>query len=442
MAITGRRSNEIADSVERAIADGDIGAGAALPPIRDLAGELGVNPNTVAAAYRMLRERGLVETAGRRGTRVRTHPLGAPRETEAAVFASGAVPPGTRDAATGNPDPRLLPDLSAALAAVARDRAGRHPLYGEPPLLQRTAEAAREIFASDGVPAERLAATSGALDGIDLVLRSSLRPGDAAVVEDPGWSSTLHVLAALGVRPVPAGVDDEGMLPEGLSAALRRGARAVVATDRAQNPFGAALSRRRSVQLRAVLAQHPDVLTIDDDHGIGFVGAPFHSLADATQRWVLVRSVAKTYGPDLRLAVLAGDPVTIERVRAQQQAGPGWVSTVLQEAFTGLWRSDAVDFARTARSYDERRDALLAHLARHGVAAQGRSGVNVWVPVDDEAATVTALHTRGWAVAPGRRFRIESPPGIRVTISALDTEETPGLAADIAAAARAGGPPV
>ncbi|QBI55903.1 aminotransferase class I/II-fold pyridoxal phosphate-dependent enzyme [Streptomonospora litoralis] len=437
MGITGRRSNEIADSAERAIADGELRAGAALPPIRDLAGELGVNPNTVAAAYRMLRERGLVETAGRRGTHVRPHPLGAPRESE-----PGTVPPGVRDAATGNPDPRLLPDLSGALAAVAGHRSGRHALYGDPPLLPRIAHTAREIFEADGVPAERLAATSGALDAIDRVLRSSLRPGDSAVVEDPGWSSTLNLLTALGIRPVPAAIDDEGMLPDALAAALRSGARAVVVTDRAQNPFGSALSPQRAAALRAVLSDHPDVLTVDDDHGFGFVSAPFRSLVGATRRWALVRSVAKTYGPDLRLALLTGDAVTVERVRAQQQAGPGWVSTVLQEAFSELWRTGAVDWARTARSYDERREALVARLADHGVGGRGRSGVNVWVPVEDEAATVTALHARGWAVAPGRRFRLESGPGIRVTISAVDAAELSGLAADIAAATQAGGPPV
>lgn len=71
MAITGRGSHEIADSVERELANGDLDAGSALPPIRELAGGLGVNPNTVAAAYRLLRDRGLVETGGRRGTRVR-----------------------------------------------------------------------------------------------------------------------------------------------------------------------------------------------------------------------------------------------------------------------------------------------------------------------------------------------------------------------------------
>lgn len=130
MVITGRGSHEIADSVERAVVAGELDPGSVLPPIRELAGELGVNPNTVASAYRLLRDRGLVETGGRRGTRVRAQSADAPRELD-----PGAVPPGARDVAGGNPDVRLLPDLGGALATVAARRAGRHPLYGAPPVV-------------------------------------------------------------------------------------------------------------------------------------------------------------------------------------------------------------------------------------------------------------------------------------------------------------------
>ncbi|MGW2065949.1 GntR family transcriptional regulator, partial [Streptomyces sp. NPDC001937] len=68
---TGRGAAEIAASVEQAIGQGTLAPGTALPPLRELATELGVNPNTVAAAYRLLRDRGVIETAGRRGSRVR-----------------------------------------------------------------------------------------------------------------------------------------------------------------------------------------------------------------------------------------------------------------------------------------------------------------------------------------------------------------------------------
>ncbi|WP_461030352.1 GntR family transcriptional regulator, partial [Streptomyces sparsus] len=78
--IEGRGATEIAQSVERGVSDGGLAPGQLLPPVREVAARLGVNPNTVAAAYRTLRERGIIETAGRRGSRVRGRPASTARE--------------------------------------------------------------------------------------------------------------------------------------------------------------------------------------------------------------------------------------------------------------------------------------------------------------------------------------------------------------------------
>src|SRR6266550_3245003 len=72
--LSGHRASEIVASVEAAIRSGSLPAGATLPPVRTLADDLGVSPNTVAAAYRSLRERGLVSGARRRGTTVNHAP--------------------------------------------------------------------------------------------------------------------------------------------------------------------------------------------------------------------------------------------------------------------------------------------------------------------------------------------------------------------------------
>ncbi|MFF9671349.1 aminotransferase class I/II-fold pyridoxal phosphate-dependent enzyme [Streptomyces eurythermus] len=429
--IEGRGAAEIAASVERAVGSGGLEPGQLLPPLRELAERLGVNPNTVAAAYRILRERGVIETAGRRGSRVRPKPATTGRE-ELRV----EVPPGGRDLSTGNPDPALLPSLAPALAAAAEQGDRRPVRYGDDPVDADLARLARAELDADGVPAGPLTVTSGSLDAIERVLAAHLRPGDTVAVEDPGWGSLLDLVPALGLHTAPVGVDDDGPRPEDLRRALESGARALIVTDRAQNPTGASVTATRARALRAVLREHPGTLLIEDDHGHGIVDLPLRPLAGVTRHWAFVRSAAKAYGPDLRLAVLTGDPVTVDRLRGRQRLGPGWVSLLLQRAVAHLWSHAAVDRAAVARSYGARRDALVDALAERGVTAHGRSGMNVWVPVPDETGALARLLQRGWAVAPGARFRLASPQGVRITVSPLTEADITVLADAVAAAIR------
>ncbi|MFF9689670.1 aminotransferase class I/II-fold pyridoxal phosphate-dependent enzyme [Streptomyces sp. NPDC014623] len=428
--ISGRRASDIAASVESGVASGELGPGHVLPPLRELASLLGVNPNTVAAAYRTLRERGVIETAGRRGSRVRSRPASTARGSLGVE-----APPGVRDLGDGNPDPALLPDLGEALAAAA-EAYGRGPgLYGDAAVVPRFAELARAGLDADGVPVGPVVAASGSLDAIERVLTAHLRPGDGVAVEDPGWGALLDLVPALGMRVVPVGLDEDGPLPGDVGRALRAGVRALVVTDRAQNPTGAAVGAGRAAELRSVLAAHPDVLLIEDDHGHAIVDLPVHPLAGVTERWAFVRSVSKAYGPDLRVAVLTGDGLTVDRVAGRQRLGPGWVSALLQRAVAHLWATGAVDTPAVARSYGERRDALARALGERGITAGGRTGMNVWVPVSDETGAVARMLHSGWAVAPGARFRIASPQGIRLTVSSLSAADIAPLADAVAAAA-------
>ncbi|MEV4615838.1 aminotransferase class I/II-fold pyridoxal phosphate-dependent enzyme [Kitasatospora sp. NPDC049258] len=440
--IKGRRATEIAADIERAVGGGVLAPGAPLPALRDLAVELGVNPNTVAAAYRLLRDRGVIETAGRKGSRVRPRPVNAPRDQ-----AGIPVPPGARDLSSGNPDPALLPDLGPALA-VAAAAAARHPvLYGHPMADPGLLELAGASYRADGVPEGALAVCAGSLDAIGRVLAARLRPGDLVAVEDPGWGSLLDLLPALGLRAAPVGLDDQGPLPGRGAEALAAGARALIVTSRAQNPTGAVVTAARAAELRAVLAAHPDVLLIEDDHGHGMVHQPFRSLAAApgggrtVEHWALVRSAAKALSPDLRVSVVIGDRETVDRVLGRQRLDTGWVSLLLQRTVAELWRTGAAPPAAVAGAYRARREGLRTALAERGIAAYGESGLNVWVPVADEAGVTAALAQRGWVASPGARYRLQSAAGIRLTVSTLAPAEVTALADDLAAVlgGRAGG---
>jgi DNA-binding transcriptional MocR family regulator len=360
------------------------------------------------------------------------------------------VPTGARDLATGNPDPDLLPPLATALATI--DPTPR--LYGSPTKLESLVELAGAQFEADGLPADHIAFASGALDAIERVLAAHVRPGDKVAVEDPGYARVFDLLRGAGYELEGFGGDDSGPAPDELERALRRGARAAILTPRAQNPTGAALDERRARNVRALLGSRPDVLVIEDDHAGAVAGAPaFTTCQGSRPRFAIVRSVSKALGPDLRLALITGDAETVARVEGRQLLGTGWVSAILQQLVVTLWSDHEVRelLERAATTYSTRRSALLEALASRGIAARGRSGLNVWIPVPEEAGAVSALLQRDWAVAAGERWRLgrsvalpinaarlRTPPAIRVTVATLLPEEADRFAGDLADALETG----
>ena len=126
---------------------------------------------------------------------------------------------------------------------------------------------------------------------------------------------------------------------------------------------------------------------IENDPAGPVAGAAGITLRRSAKHWAVVRSTSKFLGPDLRVAALAGDDLTIARVEGRQALGPRWVSTILQQLVLRLWSDPSSGrlLARAAEIYAQRRSALLAALAGRGIVAHGRSGFNVWIPVRDEA---------------------------------------------------------
>ncbi len=438
--ITGATAREIAHSIEAAVREGDLGSGDALPTVRSLAATLGTSPATINSAYRMLRQRGLIVADGRRGTRVAPRP--PLRTSTRPTPMPAAARPGVRDLTIGLPDPALLPPLPASLARI--DLESKLSPMGQmdapdPDLLML----ARERFVRDGFDAGSVAVLSGALDALERVLQAHLRPGDRVVIEDPAYPSIRDILLALGLIAIPVPVDERGMLPASLSAALSEGAEALIVVPRAQNPLGAALDPERGAELRELLAGVPRTLVVEDDHAGPVSGAPFQTLISSDrERWAVIRSMSKILHPDVRLALLAGDESTVARVEGRQALGPRWVSHLLQALAAQMLGDPQFEStcAHAAQEYSRRREALISALTEHGVPASGRSGMNVWVSVREEGPVTRAVLDSGWLVLAGEYFRIATPPGLRITIATLDDGEAEELARVIAQAEHAGRP--
>ena len=418
---TLKTADDVAEHIESRVTSGSLVAGDRVPAIRVLAERLGLAPNTVAAAYRRLADRGVLVGRGRAGTFVSDRPA-------LFVHRSLQIPTDAVDLASGSPDPRLLPHLDAFV-----HNTGPSSSYVDPVVLPALETAGLQWLGRQGLGVDRIVLTSGALDGIERVLAARLRPGDSVAVESPGWSALFDLVSALGMHTVPVAIDDRGMVADDLAKRIG-GVEAVVITPRAQNPYGAALDVGRRDELARVLTSQPNVLLIEDDHAGPVAGTPLHALGFGRERWAFVQSVAKALGPDLRLALVAGDDLTLDRVAGRFGVGPGWVSRILQDTVARMMVDASVleSMEAAAATYTARRRALVEQLSSAGLRATGRSGLNVWVEVESEGGAVAAAAAEGFAIRGGSAFGSPTP-AVRVTVSNLDHDDIPRLANAVAA---------
>ena len=333
------------------------------------------------------------------------------------------------------PDPDLLPDLRRAVERVSRRSLTSS--YLDEPLLPALDETLRASWPF--VP-EALTVVDGAMDALDRVLSEVVRMGDRVVVEDPSFPPLLDLLDQLGAQLVGVGVDDEGIVPSSLAAALRQSPVALVTQPRAQNPLGVSASAPRVRELAALIGASNTVV-IEDDHAGDIATSPLHSFGVfLPDRTVLVRSFSKSHGPDLRLAAVGGSAALITPLVERRLLGPGWSSRLLQAVLLEMLR-DKVNVAAVAEARDEyarRRAEVVGALDDRGVTSHGHDGINLWVDVADERGAALSLLVDGIGAAPGSAFEVT--PGaqhhLRLTVGQV-TENVEQLADAVAAAASA-----
>jgi DNA-binding transcriptional MocR family regulator len=420
----------LADAVVRATRDGDLPAGTLLPPIRTVARTLMMSPTTVSSAWTMLRRTGTISTDGRRGSVIARRPAAFGTRYKQALDHHFPV---EIDLSTGMPDHRLLPDVHRALAAIPAhaDQAS----YLDNPVLPEL----RDVLGGDWpYPIDGFAVVDGALDALDLVARATIEPGARVIVENPGYPLITELLEAVGARLVGVPLDDEGMRPDVLARALAEPVSAVVMQPRAQNPYGATMSEQRRDELAALLAP-TGALVVEDDSAGAVASTPLVGLGGLLpERTVHIRSFAKSHGPDLRLAAMSGPAGLLDEIAARRRLGQGWTSRLLQRVLCAMLTDPGtVRQVRDARAtYQQRRSWLATELAARGVRVPGTDGINLWLPVVDEAATVARLASRGIGVAYGTPFTTGRGvgPAVRVTCGLLAPDER--VADELAAAAR------
>ncbi|MBO0796493.1 MAG: PLP-dependent aminotransferase family protein, partial [Ktedonobacteraceae bacterium] len=343
---------QIYQSLRDAIVSGELAEGLRLPTERSLARELGVNRTTVMNAYNELASEGLIEGHVGRGTLVkrnyaRLEDDAFEHETPPWLFglASGEELALGTDAhvlseltamgerkevislAQAAPAPELLPAelirtvMEEGLSGERQSALGYCPVEG----LQSLRRGIAAHMRKRGVPVDlqHILILSGSTQGIGLISRLLLSPGDEVVVEVPTYLGAIQAFRALGARVIGVPADSEGMRVDLLESILaRRSPRLIYTLPTFQNPTGAVMSpeRRRRLLLLARRYQIP-VLEDDPYSEIYFEGPEPQPLKaqDRHGHVLYLSTFSKTLAPGLRVAWMAGPEQMIERLSLHKQ---------------------------------------------------------------------------------------------------------------------------
>lgn len=431
-AVPDKSAKGIATAVAKLIADGQIVQGERMPTTRILAKHLDMSAAAVSDAWKILAADGVLETRGRLGTYVGTQQAAAPwRQFRGIVGVDLAI-----DLSTGFPDPELLIDLRPYLAKLSEGpKYQGYPSSELDPLL---AKELGKILPFAPTRENTLLATHviGALSEMLPVVGG---PSTKVIVADPEFAPYLDLLERYRMESVPVAVDEEGMLPDAFSAAVRAGAKAAILQPRVHNPSGVVTSKRRLQALAEICRAH-DVWIFEGDFYGDLLPVPAMSAAEwAPKHTVYMKSFSKDIHPDIRVAALVGAPALIKAAQRRRVGGFS-VSRINQDLLRLLLQDEGVkeQTTRVRSEYQRRQAVFLEALTSHGIHVRGGGGFNVWVPVRSESDALVYLATKGIGVAPGSAFQVQSDePHVRVSTAAITTDVV-NIANEIAVAARVG----
>jgi DNA-binding transcriptional MocR family regulator len=417
--------------LESAIARGDLPSGSRLPPERELAQRLSISRTTVVSAYRELESRGLLRGYVGRGTYVcaTPEPDGTPFAWRGKI-ASAALrsnDPTLRDTLRHSSNARLL-SLAAGEPAIdcfptaafqraidevlRRDArsAWRHgPTEGQPALRQAIAD-------RFDVPPDSVLVLSGAQQGLDLLARCLVDPGDAVIVDRPGYLGAIQSFRAAGARLIGwdvarADVDElEDLL-------VRYRPKLIYTNPSFQNPTGLTMPIRARRELLRLAERYRTPIVEDATYGeLYFRDPPPPSLRELDRQNLVIHlnSFSKVMAPGLRLGWLSAAPSIVDQMALLKQRLDPHTQNLVQFAIARLLRDGSFDTHLAAlRAEHARRAAqMVAAIQRHVAPGALRfarpvGGLYLWcrlAPGSSAAALLDRALGEGVAFVAGPAF--------------------------------------
>lgn len=443
---------QIADQIRQAVDAGELGGGERLPTIRELARSLRVNRDTVSLAYETLAAEGLVESTVGRGTFVARSAQGAPApvsiplspQVERLLEFERTRPRfgderGAVQMQALIPDPALYPadEFRRSLNRVMQEEGPEILLYGSPqghPGLRR-ALAGRMQAAGVATDVEELVLCHGASQGIALAVRLFAAPGDEVAVEEPTYNNVLATLFALGLRPVPVPMREDGPDLDVLRRVLARPAvRLFYTIPTFHNPMGISTStNHRRALLEVAAAAGVPVVEDAFEMDLWDTRRPPAPLAALDARGLVVNlfSFSKSLFPGARVGSVLARGAQVEAVLALKRATDLSDAMPLQAALADFVASGGYDrhLGRLRRTLRRRREALFEALASElpepARWTEPDGGYQVWVELPEPIDTADLLGDatrRGLLFAPGYQFHVDgrASSALRLTVALTD----------------------
>lgn len=446
---------QIAEGIISEIRKGRLRPGTALPGSRALADAVGVNRKTVVLAYEELLAEGWAESEEKKGTFVaRKLPVGKkqkPRIADPFSFNDHAslvpvqpgTPPGMIVFDDGLPDVRLAPmqELASAYKRIFQQKARWCRLgYGHEQGEEKLRTALANMLAHKrGISTgpDHICLTRGSQMALYLTAHTLVSPGDAVVMETPGYPPAWQTFRAAGAELIALGVDDKGLMIDGLEKICKtRRLKAVYVTPHHQFPTTVSMKMERRLQLLELSNRYGFAIIEDDyDHEYHFGVRSLLPLAgqEEAANVIYIGSLSKLVAPAIRLGFVSGPPAFIASVARLRGIIDRQGDVIMELALAELMESGAINrHARRAHQVYAERWAFMdrcvrTYLADHVSYRKPEGGLAYWLELrhaTDMEVLRQRLQGKGVSVIPTGHFSFDgnAPHALRLGYASLTSD--------------------
>jgi DNA-binding transcriptional MocR family regulator len=275
------------------------------------------------------------------------------------------------------------------------------------------------LMAAEGSPAdpEQLVVTTGAQQGLDLIGKVLIDPGDAIVVEAPAYVGALSAFSVYEPRFVQVDLDDDGMIVEQLEEALIRGERPkfVYTVPNFHNPAGVSMSPSRRERLVTLCREAGVPIVEDNPYGLlRFAGDPLPTLHSMDPENVIyLGTVSKVFAPGVRVGWAVAEAGVLSRLILAKEAADlcgSQLNMLITERYLSgdVWRANLERLVETYRTRcTTMLEALREHFPADAAWTRPDGGFYVWVTLAEHVDTPSLLAAaveRKVAYVPGTAF--------------------------------------